>query len=62
MNYRLISFAVLLSAIIQLAFGIIIKLTGMIGEPESGRVFIALAVTSVLSAAIGIYLMIRYGR
>ncbi len=61
-NYRILSIMIFLSALIQLAFGIFIKLTEMIGEPESTWVFIALVISTFISAAIAVLFLIRSNR
>ena len=61
-NYRILSIMIFLSAIIQLAFGIFIKLDGVIGEPESTGVLIALIVSALLSAALAVYFLIKSNR
>ena len=61
-NYRILSIMIFLSALIQLAFGIFIKLTEMIGEPESTWVFIALVISTFISAAIAVFFLIRSNR
>ena len=61
-NYRILSIMIFLSAIIQLAFGIFIKLDGVIGEPESTWVMIALIVSALLSAALAVYFLIKSNR
>lgn len=61
-NYRILSIMIFLSAIIQLAFGIFIKLDGVIGEPESTGVLIALIVSALLSAVLAVYFLIKSNR
>ena len=61
-RYRIIAAAVFLAAIIQSALGVFIKLSGMIGEPESTWVLIALIVTAALDVGISVWLLIKSNR
>ena len=61
-RYRIIAAAVFLAAIIQSVLGVFIKLSGMIGEPESTWVLIALIVTAALDVGISVWLLIKSNR
>ena len=61
-RYRIIAAAVFLAAIIQSVLSVFVKLSGMIGEPESTWVLIALIVTAALDVGISVWLLIKSNR
>ncbi len=58
-NYRVLAVLVFISAIIQFAFGLFFKFSGMIGNPESTWIFILLCISAVISAAIAVFFFLR---
>ncbi len=61
-RYRLISILIFVSSAIQLALGLFIGLTDMVGESESTWVLIALAVCAVISFAAAVYFLRKSDR